>query len=97
MEKSVFTPEYGVLIEVLVETRKAAGITQVELAKKLGTTQSRVSKIERGAARLDVIQLREVCLVLGTSLSRLVHDFESQLQKKQRAGRRRKSSGRRGR
>ena len=31
MEKTVFTPEYGVLLDVLKRTRRKAGITQVEL------------------------------------------------------------------
>jgi transcriptional regulator with XRE-family HTH domain len=36
----------------LVELRKARGLTQVEMAERLGTTQSFVSKYERGELRL---------------------------------------------
>ena len=36
------------LRQVLVEARNAAGLTQAELAKKLGRTQTFVSNYERG-------------------------------------------------
>ena len=37
----------------IVEIRKERGITQVELTKTLGVTQSMVSRIERGELRLN--------------------------------------------
>ena len=33
-------------------------MTQVELAKKLGMTQSDLSKVERGVRRIDFVELR---------------------------------------
>ena len=36
--------------------RKAAGLTQTELAKQLGKPQSYVSKYERGERRLAVVE-----------------------------------------
>lgn len=79
MEKSVFTEEYATLLDLLRETRKAAGVTQVELAERVGTTQSFVSKLERGEARVDVIQLRRICSAIGTDLPRFVNDLERRL------------------
>ncbi len=89
MEKTVFTQEYGVLLDVLKRTRRRAGITQIELAKKLCESQSFVSKFERGARRLDIIELRTICQLLGTTLPDFVKELEKCL-----AGRkkRRKSS-----
>ena len=91
MEKSVFTGDYKVLLELLVETRKAAGVRQVDLAERLRTTQSYVSKLERGDLRLDVIQLRAVCLALNTTLTDFVGKLEQRLtggagRKKRRRG-----------
>jgi len=79
MEKTVFTPEYGVLLDVLKRTRRKAGVTQVELAEKLGESQSFVSKIERGARRLDVMELRLICQLLGMTLLEFVNELEKDL------------------
>jgi transcriptional regulator with XRE-family HTH domain len=84
MEKSVHTEEYAAFLRLLRETRKAANITQVELARRLSQTQSHVSKWERGELRIDVIQLRNICRVLGTELTVFAHRLEKRL-----AGRRR--------
>ena len=37
--------------------RKAAGLTQVEVAKAFGRTQAAISKMERGEIRMDPIEL----------------------------------------
>jgi transcriptional regulator with XRE-family HTH domain len=60
----------------LKKTREEAGISQVQLAAKLGQTQSAVSKIERGERRLDVVELRAVCKALGTSLPSFIRLVE---------------------
>jgi transcriptional regulator with XRE-family HTH domain len=57
---------------VLREARASPGLTQVQLAKKLKQSQSFVSKIEVGERRLDLVQLRTVCLALGTTLPEFV-------------------------
>ena len=80
MDKSVFTREYAVLLQTLRDTRRGAGVTQVELARRLGQTQSFVSKCERGEMRLDVVQLRTICLSLGTTLPAFVREFEKRLE-----------------
>jgi DNA-binding transcriptional regulator YiaG len=79
MEKSVFTHEYRVFLRLFRETREAANLTQVQFAKKLGQSQSFVSKCERGERRLDVVQLRTICKVLGTSLTEFAEEFERRL------------------
>ncbi len=82
MEKSIYTREYGVLLRLIREAREQAGITQVELAKKLKQSQSFVSKCERGECRLDVIQLKTICQALGVSLSDFVNRLEGELRKR---------------
>ena len=89
MEKSIFSPDYEAVTRVLVRTRKASGMTQIDLANKLGRTQSSISKLERGALRLDIIQLRTVCSALKTTLGDFVHELEDEIAK---TGRRRKAS-----
>lgn len=65
MEKSVFTREYLAFLVQLRQARADAGLTQHELAARLGQTQSWVSKCERGERRLDVVEVRAFCRALG--------------------------------
>jgi transcriptional regulator with XRE-family HTH domain len=82
MEKSVFTREYTALLRLLKETRIAADLTQTQLAERLGQSQSFVSKCERGERRLDVIQLRMICHILGSTLPEFVAELERRLSHK---------------
>lgn len=84
MEKSLFTAEYRVLTALLREQREAAGLTQVDLAKRLRETQSYVSKCERGERRLDLVQIRTFCQALGISLVDFVREFERRCEKRRR-------------
>jgi transcriptional regulator with XRE-family HTH domain len=84
MEKSVHTTDYASLLELLRETRRTAGVTQIALAARLKKSQSFVSKIEVGETRLDVIQLRTICRALGTSLRDFVGRLEARLERDQR-------------
>lgn len=56
---------YRRMIELLVEARKEAGITQVELGKRLGQRQTFVSKFELGERRLDVAEFVAVSSAIG--------------------------------
>ena len=65
MRKSTHSPEYVEVLKMLVSMRKAAGLTQRELAKKLNREQSFVWRIEHGERRLDVVEFHWVCIALG--------------------------------
>lgn len=65
MTKSVFTPNYDRFRQLLIQARKEANLTQVELADKLAKPQSYVSKYERGERRLDVIEFLEIAQAIG--------------------------------
>lgn len=81
MEKTIYTAEYAELLRLLRETRERANVTQVELAARLGRSQSFVTKFERGDRRLDAIQLRTICHALGTNLISFVTELERRLGK----------------
>ena len=68
-----------VLVTTVGEARTDAKVTQVELAKRLGETQSFVSKCERGERRLDVVELRAWCRALGTTLVEFARSLERKL------------------
>ncbi|TWO67801.1 helix-turn-helix transcriptional regulator [Caenimonas sedimenti] len=56
---------YKKLRSALAEARSQAGLTQEDVAEKLGRPQSFVSKYESGERRLDVLEFVEVCQALG--------------------------------
>jgi len=47
--------------------RKAAGLTQVELALRLGVGQSFVSKVERGANYVELFLFLDWCQACGVA------------------------------
>ena len=61
---------------MLRQARVDAGLTQVEVAKRLKVPQSFVSKYESGERRLDLVELRDVCQAVGVSLVDFVRLFE---------------------
>lgn len=67
-------PDYAILIEHLAETRRMLGMTQVELAGRLGRPQSYVSKIERSERRVDVAEWRQIVLALGKDPATMFRD-----------------------
>lgn len=65
MPKSVFSDGYKSLLEVLVAARKEAGVTQVELAKRLNKPQPFISYVERGERRVDLIEFCAIAAAMG--------------------------------
>ena len=63
MVKSIHTKEYAFFIERLKNARLECGLTQAQVAKKLGRPQSHVSNIESGQQRVDVIELKRFALM----------------------------------
>ena len=82
MPKSIYRPEYAVLVEMVREMRLEAGLTQTDVSTQLGFTQSHLSDVERGTRRLDLIELRDLAGVCGVSLADAVSEFEARLTKK---------------
>jgi transcriptional regulator with XRE-family HTH domain len=58
---SIYHPRYQALRDALMAARLAAGLTQVQIAEKLGVGQSYVSKIERGESYVDVMTFVDWC------------------------------------
>lgn len=58
MTKTIHSRKYKDLIERLKTARLEAGLTQVQVAKKLKKTQSYISKVEAGEQRVDVLELK---------------------------------------
>lgn len=65
MAQSTHNPDYQLLLTVLKAARSHAHVSQVELAERLGNTQTFVSKCERGERRIDAVELVEFAEALG--------------------------------
>ncbi|WP_341773579.1 helix-turn-helix transcriptional regulator [Comamonas aquatica] len=76
MHKSLYTQENKVLLQLLCETRKMAGLTQVQLGALLDEDQTFVSKVESGVRRLDLIELNAWCIAVGLSLPTFIARYE---------------------
>ena len=60
---------YRRFLERLVDARRAAELTQAEVARKLRKPQSYVSKCETGERRVDVIELAEFAALYDRPLA----------------------------
>lgn len=67
----------ALLQEALKQIRLDAQLTQADLARRLGKPQSYVSKYESGERRLDIIEVQEVCLAVGETLSSFSQALEA--------------------
>lgn len=79
IEKTIFSQEYTVFLKYLRDTRKRLGLTQDDLAARLGQTQSFISKCERGERRIDVIELYHFCKALQIPFDEFVKNLMSEL------------------
>lgn len=80
MSKRNSLTEQARLQALLKELRLKSGLRQADLAEKLGQPQSFVSKVESGERRLDILELRQVCKILGVSLEMFSARLEELLQ-----------------
>ena len=69
MPRAIYTKDHNAIVERLKKARFESGLGQIEVAEKLGRTQSYVSKIESGQRRFDVLQLKEFAKIYKKDLS----------------------------
>ena len=62
-------PDYISLVASLRRARLARGLTQADVAAKLGRAQSYVAKVEGCERRADVMEVLRLCRVLDVRLS----------------------------
>jgi transcriptional regulator with XRE-family HTH domain len=67
--RSVYTELYRAMLARLRSARKAAGMTQTDVAKALKRPQSFVSNCESGERRVDVVELLEFARLYEKPLS----------------------------
>jgi transcriptional regulator with XRE-family HTH domain len=75
LDKSVHSAGQVAFCELMVKARKAAGLTQHELAKRLRRPQSFVAKYEGGERRVDVVEFVEICKAIEADPNKLLKTF----------------------
>lgn len=69
MKKTTKQPDYQAIIgEVIERMRTDKGWTQAELAEKIGSSQSAIHRIEKGAQNVSLEQLKKISGALGNQI-----------------------------
>jgi transcriptional regulator with XRE-family HTH domain len=63
--RSIHSDQYKRLTTMLLATRKSAGLTQQDVADRLGKPQSYVAKIEGNERRIDLVEFVALANALG--------------------------------
>ena len=69
MRKTIHSKEHKLIKELLRQARLEAGMRQIDVAKKLRTPQSYISRCESGEHRLDVVELKTFAKLYGKPVS----------------------------
>ena len=79
MPRKPHRQRYAVFLECLVEARKRAGLTQVQVANSLKSTQTFISKCERGERRLDAVDLLDFLEVFDADPAQFMRVVQGRL------------------
>lgn len=79
MPKTIFSGAHQELVGILIELRRSAGVTQVELARRIGKDQSVVSLIEGAHRRVDVVEFCTICRALDADPMLVLQRFVERL------------------
>ena len=71
--KTIYDPRYRNMIKWLIEARKKQGLSQEQVAVKLGVPRTRITKIESFDRRLDLLETLQLTRLYGLRLA----DMES--------------------
>ena len=75
-EKEIYNAGYRQLVARLREARKGLGLTQQEVADRLGAGRTWVAKIEMCELRLDLLQFVRLCRVYGLKAREVIGVME---------------------
>jgi transcriptional regulator with XRE-family HTH domain len=75
--KSGSDETYERLSQLLTEARKQSGLSQQEVADRLGRPQTYVSKCERGTRRMDLVEFLEMADIIGVDPTAFIKKLKS--------------------
>jgi len=79
MSKTIYRQEHRLLADLLRELREKAGLTQADLAPRLGRPQNRISDFERGGRRIDVIEFLDYCAAIDVSAVSVLNKLQRRM------------------
>lgn len=79
LRTSVHSGEQVWLRSRLIAARHALGLSQKELADKMGVIASFIGKVETGDRRLDIVEFIRYCQGLGIDPIDLLSDLQAQV------------------
>lgn len=79
MPTSLYHPRYDLLRAALVAARKGAGLTQVEMAARLGVGQSYVSKMERGDSYVELFAFMDWCKACNQAPGKVLDELAERM------------------
>jgi transcriptional regulator with XRE-family HTH domain len=82
LKKSVHSERYRQLLQKLKRARQRSGLTQAQVAAKMGQPQSFVSKCESGERRIDVLELERFAELYRQPLSLFLEPVRGRLRSK---------------
>lgn len=77
MPSSLHSHHYQIFRNLLVSAREKSGLTQIQIAERLGKPQSFISKYERGERRLDLTEFIELADVLEIDVVDFINRYQS--------------------
>jgi transcriptional regulator with XRE-family HTH domain len=75
--KPDLSEKYEQLQRLLIQAREEAGLSQQDVAERLGRHQTYISKCERGERRMDLIEFLEIAKAIGFDPQKFIKKLRS--------------------
>ena len=72
MRKSIRSKRHQLLAQAIGEQRVQAGLTQFEVARRLGRHQPFMANIESGDRRIDIVELLDIADIIDLDVTALI-------------------------
>jgi transcriptional regulator with XRE-family HTH domain len=79
MPKSVFSGAHRHIVDVLVAARRRSGLTQEQVAERIGKDQSFMSLIENSQRRVDVLEFFALARAMDADALEMLREIERKL------------------
>ncbi|SUD91331.1 helix-turn-helix domain-containing protein [Psychrobacter phenylpyruvicus] len=79
LRKSIHSFEHEFLRQYLINRRKDLGLTQRELADRMGVIYSFIGKVETGDRRLDIIEFIQYCAAIELDPTKVINEIKNKV------------------